>query len=299
MPPSTAPESSIRCWVSDTPMKIAVLQMNAGFDPAENAAVLTDAVARAKAGGADILFTPEMSNMLDRNRARAAGNILHENDDGALAAVRTAAAEAGLWVHLGSLAVRGDGASDKWRNRAFVIAPDGSIAARYDKIHLFDVDLASGESWRESSVYAGGEQAVAVQLPGAVLGLSICYDIRFPAVYAALSRAGADIVAVPAAFTVPTGEAHWQVLLRARAIESACFVVAAAQTGSHADGRTTYGHSLVVDPWGDVLLDMGDAPGLAFVDLPMGRIAEVRARVPVIANRRPVRDAVLGGEVAT
>lgn len=272
-------------------MKIAVLQMNAGFDPAANAAVLTDAVTRAKAGGAEMLFTPEMSNMLDRNRARAAETIRQESDDGVLAAVQAAAAEAGLWVHLGSFAVRGDSADAKWRNRAFVIAPDGSIAARYDKIHLFDVDLASGESWRESSVYAGGDQAVAVQLPQAVLGLSICYDIRFPALYAALSRAGAEIVAVPAAFTVPTGAAHWHVLLRARAIESACFVVAAAQTGAHADGRTTYGHSLVVDPWGDVLLDMGDAPGMGFVDLPLEQIAEVRARVPVLANRRPVGEA--------
>lgn len=293
LPRSTVPESSIRCWACDAHMKIAVLQMNAGFDPLDNVAVLTEAVAQAKAGGAEILFTPEMSNMLDRNRARAADNIRPEEEDYVLGMVRAAAAIAGIWVHLGSLAVRGDTDADKWRNRAFVIAPNGNIAARYDKIHLFDVDLASGESWRESSVYAGGERAVAVQLPGAVLGLSICYDIRFPAVYAALSRAGADIVAVPAAFTVPTGAAHWHVLLRARAIESACFVVAAAQTGTHGDGRSTYGHSLVVDPWGDVLLDMGEAPGLAFVDLPLERIAEVRGRVPVIANRRPVGEAIV------
>jgi deaminated glutathione amidase len=195
-------------------------------------------------------------------------------------------------VHLGSLAVRGDAPDAKWRNRAFVIAPDGGIAARYDKIHLFDVDLASGESWRESAVYEGGEQAVAVQLPRAVLGLSICYDIRFSAVYSALSRAGADIIAVPAAFTVPTGQAHWHVLLRARAIENACFVVAAAQTGEHADSRSTYGHSLVIDPWGEILLDMGEAPGLGFAELDLARIADVRSRVPVIANRRPVAEAV-------
>jgi predicted amidohydrolase len=233
-----------------------------------------------------------MSNMLDRDRARAAQTIRAEGDDAVLAAARAAAAEAGIWVHLGSLAVRGEGKGAKWRNRAFVIAPDGTIAARYDKIHLFDVDLASGESWRESSVYEGGGQAVAVQLPGAMLGLSICYDVRFSAVYSALSRAGADIIAVPAAFTVPTGAAHWHVLLRARAIETACFVVAAAQTGTHADGRSTYCHSLVIDPWGDVLLDMGEEPGLAFVDLSLERIAEVRGRVPVIANRRPVTDMV-------
>lgn len=274
-------------------MKIAVLQMTAGVDPAANATMLVDAVHQAKAGVADILFTPEMSNMLDRNRVRAAATIRPEADDAVLAAVRQAAAATGIWVHLGSLAVQGDTAADKWRNRAFVIAPDGTIAARYDKIHLFDVDLPTGESWRESSVYQGGEQAVAVRLPQAVLGLSICYDIRFPAVYAALSRAGSDIVAVPAAFTVPTGQAHWHVLLRARAIESACFVVAAAQTGTHEDGRSTYGHSLVIDPWGEVLLDMGEAAGLGFADLALDRIADVRARVPVIANRRPVAEAVL------
>lgn len=273
-------------------MKIAVLQMTAGIDPADNARTLVQAVRDAKAGGAEMLFTPEMSNLIDRNRARAADTIRSEGEDPVLAEVRTAAAEHGLWVHLGSLAVRGDPPDAKWRNRAFVIAPDGSIAARYDKIHLFDVDLASGESWRESAVYEGGEQAVAARLPEAVLGLSICYDIRFSAVFAALSRAGADIIAVPAAFTVPTGQAHWHVLLRARAIENACFVVAAAQTGEHEDGRSTYGHSLVIDPWGEILLDMGEAPGLAFAELDLARIADVRSRVPVIANRRPVAEAV-------
>ncbi len=273
-------------------MKIAVLQMTAGIDPADNARTLVQAVRDAKAGGADMLFTPEMSNLIDRNRARAGETIRGEDEDVVLVAVRAAAAEHRIWVHLGSLAVKGDAPDAKWRNRAFVIAPDGSIAARYDKIHLFDVDLASGESWRESAVYEGGEQAVAVRLPEAVLGLSICYDIRFSAVFAALSRAGADIIAVPAAFTVPTGQAHWHVLLRARAIENACFVVAAAQTGEHEDGRSTYGHSLVIDPWGEILLDMGEAPGLGFAELDLARIADVRARVPVITNRRPVAEAV-------
>lgn len=273
-------------------MKIAVLQMTAGIDPAQNARTLVQAVRDARAGGAEMLFTPEMSNLIDRNRARASQTIRSEGEDNVLAEVRAAAAEQGLWVHLGSLAVRGDAPDAKWRNRAFVIGPNGGIAARYDKIHLFDVDLASGESWRESAVYEGGEQAVAVQLPRAVLGLSICYDIRFSAVYSALSRAGADIIAVPAAFTVPTGQAHWHVLLRARAIENACFVVAAAQTGEHEDGRSTYGHSLVIDPWGEILLDMGEAPGLGFAELDLALIADVRSRVPVIANRRPVAEAV-------
>lgn len=274
-------------------MKIALLQMNAGTDPDANAAVLTDAIYMARAGGANMLFTPEMSNLLDRDRARASQVIAHEGDDCVLAAVRAAAAEAGLWVHLGSLALRGDGADAKWRNRAVVIADDGRIAGRYDKIHLFDVDLASGESWRESSVYAGGDYTALVRTPLGMLGLSICYDVRFSGVYAALSEAGAVVIAVPAAFTVPTGQAHWHVLLRARAIESACFVVAAAQTGRHADGRETYGHSLVVNPMGEVLLEMGTEPGIGFIDIELEQVAEVRRRIPVIANRRPVGKAVV------
>ena len=164
----------------------------------------------------------------------------------------------------------------------------GVVRARYDKLHLFDVDLAGGERWRESARYRPGDTAAMVETPLGTLGLSICYDLRFPALYQALSGTGATVLAIPAAFTVPTGRAHWHVLLRARAIENACFVVAAAQTGTHADGRATYGHSLVVDPWGEVLLDMGEAPGLAFCTLDVPRLADVRARVPVIAHRRSI-----------
>lgn len=267
-------------------MHIAVLQMNGGIDPAANARILTDAVREAAAGGASVLFTPEMSNMLDRNRKRAAETIRGEDDDVVIAAVCHAARDAGIHVHLGSCALAAD--DGKWRNRGLLIAPDGSIAARYDKIHLFDVDLATGESWRESNVYAGGDRVVTADLPGARLGLSICYDVRFPALYAALGDARADIVAVPAAFTRPTGAAHWHVLLRARAIEAQAFVVAAAQTGSHEDGRETYGHSLVIDPWGEVILDMGEAPGLGYAELDLARITRVRAEIPALANRRPI-----------
>lgn len=268
-------------------MRVAVLQMNAGVDPAENAATLVAAIADAKRGGADMLFTPEMSNMLDRNRTRAAETIRSEADDTVLAAVRTAAREQGLWVQVGSLAVK-DSADAKWCNRAMLISADGEIAARYDKIHLFDVDLATGESWRESAVYRGGESATLADTPWCSLGLSICYDLRFSTLYERLSGAGATMLSVPAAFTVPTGKAHWHVLLQARAIESACFVIAAAQTGKHEDGRETFGHSLVVGPWGDVLLDMGDEPGLGFADLDLSEVDTVRGRIPSIANRRPI-----------
>lgn len=268
--------------------RIALLQMTSGIDPAANAHALVTAMEDAAAGGARLLFTPEMSGLLDRDRARAAGHIGAEAADGVLAAVRDAAARLGLWVHLGSLALRGDGEGALYANRAFLIDDGGAIRARYDKIHLFDVDLPTGESWRESSAYAPGQAAVLAQTPAGQLGFSICYDMRFPDLYRALSDAGAEILAVPAAFTVPTGRAHWHVLLRARAIEAGCFVVAAAQVGAHADGRHTYGHSLVVDPWGEVLLDMGEAPGLAFAEIDLARLRDVRARIPALAHRRPI-----------
>lgn len=267
-------------------MKAAILQMTSGIDPAANATTLTDAIAAAASAGAAMLFTPEMSGLLDRDRKRAAGMIVREGDDRVLAAVRDAAAKAGVWVHLGSLALRRD--DGRYANRGFVIDGAGEIRARYDKIHLFDVDLPTGESWRESAAYAGGEAAVVVDTPLGRLGLTICYDLRFPALFAALSAAGATLLAVPAAFTRPTGAAHWETLLRARAIENAAFVVAAAQTGDHPDGRATYGHSLAIDPWGAVLTDLGEAPGLAMIALDAAKIDDVRARIPVIAHRKPV-----------
>lgn len=267
-------------------MRAAILQMTSGIDPAANAATLTRAVQTAAERGAAMLFTPEMSGLLDRDRARAAKSIVSENDDRVLAAVRDAAAKSGVWVHLGSLALRGD--RDRLVNRGFVIDGTGVIRARYDKLHLFDVDLPNGESWRESAAYTGGNGAVVVETPLGTLGMSICYDLRFPDLYRALSDAGATLLAVPAAFTRPTGAAHWHVLLRARAIECACFVIAAAQTGDHPDGRQTYGHSLAVDPWGEVLGDMGEDIGVGFVDVDPAKIVDVRQRIPVIAHRRTI-----------
>lgn len=273
-------------------MRAAILQTTTGIDLDANARALTDAITQAKAGGADMLFTPEMVGYLDRDRKRAASRLTSEADCLALDAVRDAAAKAGLWVHIGSLPLRDERSDGRWANRSFVIDDGGAIRARYDKIHLFDVDLATGESWRESSVYGPGEHVVAVDTPWARMGLTVCYDMRFPDLYRMLTNAGATMLLVPAAFTVPTGQAHWHVMLRARAIEGAAFVIAPAQTGVHADGRETYGHSLAIDPWGVVQLDMGDAPGLSMVDLDLSQVDAVRARVPSIANRR-----VLTGDV--
>jgi predicted amidohydrolase len=267
--------------------RIAVFQARSGIDPKANAAALVDAIGQAANGGAEMLFTPEMSGLLDSDRQRAAAAVTPEGDDDVLKAVQTAAKDRKIWVQLGSLALRGEGG--RLANRAFVIDSAGDIRGRYDKIHLFDVDLPTGESWRESAVYEGGRRAVVVRgTPVGALGLTICYDVRFPALFERLSEAGAEVIAVPAAFTVPTGKAHWEILLRARAIEAGLFVVAAAQGGSHEDGRTTYGHSLVIDPWGEVLLDAGEAGGVHFAEIDLGRIEEVRSRVPALKHRRPI-----------
>lgn len=275
-----------------TIMRAALFQMTSGIDPAANAAAIVDMAARAKGEGADMLFTPEMAGYLDRDRRRAAATLRSQADDGVLAAVREAAARHGLWVHIGSLPLKDERADGRWANRSFLIDDTGAIRASYDKIHLFDVDLATGESWRESSVYGPGEQVVAADTPWGRMGFSICYDMRFPDLYRALTNAGATILLAPAAFTVPTGHAHWHVLLRARAIEAGCFMIATAQVGAHADGRVTYGHSLVIDPWGEVLLDMGDAAGLGLADIDLTRLGDVRARVPAIANRRVIPQEV-------
>lgn len=273
-------------------MRAALLQMTSGIDPQANAALLTDAIAAAKRGGADMLFTPEMAGCLDRDRRRAGENLRDEAHDTVLAAVREAASREGLWVHIGSLGLKGERGDGRWSNRSFVIDDAGEIRARYDKVHLFDVDLPDGVSWRESAVYGPGEELVVVDTPWARMGLSICYDLRFADLYRRLSDAGATILLVPAAFTVPTGRAHWDVLLRARAIESAAFLIAPAQTGTHEDGRETYGHSLVVDPWGAIMLDMGEAPGLAFVDIDLSGTDAARARIPVLSHRRPLAESV-------
>ncbi|MBM0168656.1 carbon-nitrogen hydrolase family protein [Altererythrobacter sp. C41] len=269
--------------------RIALLQMQSGIDPGRNAAAIVEAAKRAAGESAAMLFTPEMSGLLDRDRVRAAQNVAREAGDRVLNAVRESAAREALWIALGSLAIDlGDG---KWANRSYLIDSGGNIAARYDKMHMFDVDLASGESWRESNAYRPGEEIVTAETPLGRLGLSICYDLRFPALFEALGNRRCDAIAIPAAFTVPTGEAHWHVLQRARAIEASAYVIAAAQVGTHEDGRRTYGHSLVIDPWGEVLLDMGgEAPGLGFAEIEAARIAEVRRQVPSLANRRQMPD---------
>ncbi|MCW1403317.1 carbon-nitrogen hydrolase family protein [Novosphingobium sp. MW5] len=268
--------------------RIALLQMCSGIDPDANARTIVDALAEAKAGGAAMMFTPEMSNIIDRDRKRAASRIVAEEDDRLLEDCRESAARHGMWLALGSIAVlREDG---RFANRALVIDPMGQIAGRYDKIHMFDVDLATGESWRESNAYAPGEALGIVEgTPVGRLGLAICYDIRFPALFEALGRRRCDSIAIPAAFTVPTGRDHWHVLQRARAIEASAFVISAAQVGRHEDGRETYGHSVVFDPWGGSLLDMGgETPGLGFAEVDPARIAEVRAQLPSLANRREI-----------
>jgi predicted amidohydrolase len=266
--------------------RIAVLQMTSGIEPEVNAEAVLQAISDARAGGAQMLFTPEMALLLDRDRARAGARIGSE-DAMLVGRLAQGAAEHGVWLTLGLPVARADG---RWANRSLVISATGDIVARYDKIHMFDVELASGETWRESGAYAAGERVVVAEdTPIGRLGLTICYDIRFPALFEELGRRCCDAIGIPAAFTVPTGEAHWHLLQRARAVEASAYVIAAAQVGTHADGRRTYGHSLVVDPWGEVLLDLGgDAPALGFADIDPARIAHVRKQLPSLANRRPI-----------
>lgn len=268
--------------------KIALLQMTSGIDPEANFATLAGAARRAAGEGAAMLFTPEMSLLLDRDRARAAPRIVSQQQSPFVPQLAALAEETGVTIALGSMAVAAG--SGKNANRSMLLQPGAAVPVTYDKIHMFDVDLATGESWRESNAYEPGGEVVTVEdTPVGRLGLTICYDLRFPALFGALGDRRCDAVAVPAAFTKPTGAAHWHVMLRARAIEAQAFVIAAAQVGKHEDGRETYGHSLVVDPWGEVLLDMGgEAPGLAVCDIDLERIAEVRAQVPALANRREI-----------
>jgi predicted amidohydrolase len=269
-------------------MKIAVLQMTSGITPKTNAETIVAAAGEAARGGAVMMFTPEMSGLIDRDRTRGRASVRGEDDDVVLKAARASAAENNIWISVGSLAIAGTRDDGRLVNRSFLIDAAGDIVARYDKIHLFDVDLPTGESWRESAAYAPGEQAVLAETPIGKAGLSICYDLRFPALYSALTGGGATILTVPAAFTVPTGQAHWDLLLRARAVEGGAFVIAAAQTGLHEDRLETFGHSLVIDPWGNVLLDMGTEPGLGFCDLDLADVERVRSRIPVLAHRRPI-----------
>lgn len=277
-------------------LRAALIQLNVGDDPAANLAVTLDLIRQAVAGGASLLLTPEATNILTPDRDRQRALLAPEDRDATLAAVRIAARDLGVWVSIGSLSLRHDDpAETRFANRSFLIAPDGGIAARYDKIHMFDVDISASESFRESAAFRPGDRAVLAQGP-VPMGLTICYDLRFPALYRRLARAGARILTVPSAFHPETGAAHWNVLLRARAIETGCFVLAAAQCGTHpaphSPGRRprrSHGHSLAVAPWGEVLADGGEAPGVTLVDLDMARVDAARARVPAWRHDPVVR----------
>lgn len=265
----------------------ACVQMRSGRDPARNREAAVAGIREAASHGAHYVQTPETTSLCERDRERLFANVTAPEADPTLAALREAAREARVVVHVGSLAVRN---GDKVANRAFLIDTEGEVRAVYDKLHLYDVDLPNGESWRESATYSAGENAVVADLPWATLGITICYDIRFPALYRALAEAGATVLTAPACFTRQTGEAHWHVLQRARAIETGSFMISAAQGGRHEDGRETYGHSLIVDPWGRVLADAGnDEPGVILAEIDLQQVAEARMRIPVLNHARPFR----------
>lgn len=258
--------------------------MRSGRDPAANRDAAVRLVREAADAGADYVQTPEMTSLVERSRADLFAKVTDAAADPTLAALREVARERGVVVQVGSLAVR---AGDRIANRAFLIDAGGEVAASYDKIHLFDVDLPGGESWRESATYAGGDRAVLAPTPWGPVGLTICYDLRFAALYRALAEAGAVILTAPACFTRQTGEAHWHVLQRARAIETGSFMVSAAQGGSHEDGRETFGHSLIVDPWGRVLAEGGAGPGVILARIDTGLVDDARGRIPTLRNARP------------
>jgi len=264
--------------------KAAMIQMRAGLTVSANIDAAARMIGEAKAAGADYVQTPEMTNIMEVKRERLFSTIVAEEQDTSLAAFRELAKKLGIYVHAGSLAIKAG--PDRAANRGFVIDPRGEIAARYDKIHMFDVDLSGGESYRESRTYRPGELAVLSDLPWGRLGVTICYDLRFPALYRALAEAGATMLAIPSAFTRQTGEAHWHVLNRARAIENGCFVFAAAQGGKHENGRETFGHSLIVDPWGRILAEGGTEPGVVMAEIDMGEVTKARARIPSLDHGR-------------
>jgi predicted amidohydrolase len=261
-----------------------LIQMRSGLEPHVNLDAAVRLIEQAKAGGADYVQTPEMTNILALKREQLFAVIVEEERDPSLAAFRELARRLGIFVHVGSLAIKLT--ADKAANRSFLIDPKGDVAARYDKIHMFDVDLANGESYRESRNYRPGELAIVADLPWGRLGLSVCYDLRFPALYRALAEAGASFIAIPSAFTKQTGEPHWHVLMRARAIENGVYVLAAAQGGKHENGRETFGHSIVVDPWGRIVSEGGTEPGVVFAAIDPAAVAAARAKVPSLQHGR-------------
>jgi predicted amidohydrolase len=264
--------------------RIGLIAMRSGRSPGDNLDAATRLIEQAKKGGADYVLTPEMTNVMEVDRTRLFGTIVPEEQDASLVTFRELARALGIYVHVGSLAIKVS--SDKAANRSFLIDPRGEIVARYDKIHMFDVDLKGGESYRESRNFRPGDLAVVVDLPWGRIGLTICYDLRFPALYRALAEAGASFLTIPSAFTRQTGEAHWHVLMRARAIENGCYVFAAAQGGKHENGRETYGHSVVIDPWGRVVAEGDAEPGVVFADVDPAEVAAARARIPSLEHGR-------------
>ncbi|KQP51902.1 amidohydrolase [Methylobacterium sp. Leaf466] len=271
--------------MSETRFTAACVQMRSGRDPAANRDAVVAGLREAAAAGADFVQTPEMTSLVERGRENLFAKVRPQDEDETLAACREAARTLGIVVQIGSLAILN---GDKVANRAFLIDAQGDITAAYDKLHLYDVDLPNGERWRESAIYTGGACAVVAETPWAPIGLAICYDLRFPALYRALAEAGATILTAPACFTRQTGQAHWHVLHRARAIETGSFMISAAQGGRHEDGRETYGHSLIVDPWGKVLADAGnDAPGVILAEIDLSRVTDARARIPTLEHARP------------
>jgi predicted amidohydrolase len=272
-------------------MRAGLVQLTVGDDPGQNLPETLRLVREAAAGGAELVLTPECTNALSSDRAHQRSVLEPEATDQTLAALRAAAAEHGIWLLIGSLGLKTDDPDGRFANRSFLIAPDGSIMARYDKIHMFDVDVSPTEVYRESSGYRPGGQAVLARTPLGLLGLTVCYDLRFSHLHRRLAQAGAQILTVPAAFNHITGAAHWEVLLRARAIETGCFVLAPAQTGFHPEtvgkGRRTHGHSLAVAPWGEILADAGTEPGVTFVEIDLAEVDRARARIPSLAHDRP------------
>jgi len=264
--------------------RVGLIAMRSGRNPADNLDAATKLIEQAKQGGADYVLTPEMTNVMEIDRTRLFATIVPEEQDASLVTFRELARALGIYVHVGSLAIKVS--SDKAANRSFLIDPRGEIIARYDKIHMFDVDLKGGESYRESRNFRPGDLAVVVDLPWGRIGLSVCYDLRFPALYRALAEAGASFLTIPSAFTRQTGEAHWHVLMRARAIENGCYVFAAAQGGKHENGRETYGHSVVIDPWGRVVAEGDTEPGVVFADIDPAEIVAARARIPSLEHGR-------------
>ncbi|MFZ3353739.1 MAG: carbon-nitrogen hydrolase family protein [Xanthobacteraceae bacterium] len=264
--------------------KVGLIAMRSGCDPQANLSTVLSAIDQAKRAGAHYVQTPEMTNVLESKRDRLLANVVTDDNDPTLATLREVARKLAIYIHIGSLAIKAS--PERAVNRSFLIDRKGDIAARYDKIHMFDVDLTGGESYRESNTYRAGELAVVADLPWGRLGLTVCYDLRFPALYRALAEAGASFLAIPSAFTRQTGEAHWHVLLRARAIENGCFVLAAAQGGKHESGRETFGHSLIIDPWGRILAEGGTEPGVVMAEIDPAEVAAARAKIPSLHNGR-------------